>query len=183
MTIKYEIEDADMLHSERRIMEMNRIDDIMTSIRAFTKERYRKSELLDEMPALQAEIVRLTFNDDHATTSDLRIWDVERHLEQMNEDCRHPAEEELQCFKDGSKTLCNLIKAEISGNCGERKVFRKLEYLNFPNIVPRNIELSDGALRSELDAIVITPKCLTIVEVKNTGTVLFKYRLPERGPI
>ena len=52
-------------------------------------------------------------------------------------------------------------------------MFRKLEYLNSPNIVLRNIELSDGALRSELDAIVITPKCLTIVEVKNTGKDIF----------
>ena len=154
-------------------MEMNRIDDIMASIRAFNKGSYHKSELLDEMLALQAEIVRMTFNDDHASIADLRIWDVEKHLAQMNEDCGHPADEELQCFKDGSKALCNLIKAEISGSCGERKVFRRLEYLNSPNIVLRNIELSDGALRSELDAIVITPKCLTIVEVKNTGKDIF----------
>lgn len=160
-------------HSERRIMKKNRVDDILTNIRAFSKESYHKSELLEEMLSLQAEIVRLTFNDDHASTADLRIWDVERHLEQLNEDCGHPADEELQYFKDGSKTLCNLIRAEISGSCGERKVFRRLEYLNSPNIVLRNIELSNGTLRTELDAIVITSKCLTIIEVKNTGKDIF----------
>ena len=110
---------------------------LKTSLR--TKGSYHKSELLDEMLALQAEIVRMTFNDDHASIADLKIWDVEKHLAQMNEDCGHPADEELQCFKDGSKALCNLIKAEISGSCGERKVFRRLEYLNSPNIVLRNI--------------------------------------------
>ena len=55
---------------------MNRIDDIMASIRAFNKGSYHKSELLDEMLALQAEIVRMTFNDDHASIADLKIWDV-----------------------------------------------------------------------------------------------------------
>lgn len=152
---------------------MKRTDDIVTSICAFNKESYHKSELLDEMLSLQSEIVRLTFNDDHAATADLRIWDVERHLAQLNEDYGHPADEELQCFKDEGKILCNLIKAEISGSCGERKVFRKLEYLNSPNIVLRNIELSDDAYRTELDAVVISPKCLTIVEVKNTGKDIF----------
>lgn len=70
---------------------------------------------------------------------------------------------------ESSKILCNLIKAEISGNRGEYKTFKTLEYLQSQNRVMRNVELSNGETRTEIDALVITPKCLTIVEVKNTS--------------
>ena len=125
------------------------------------------------MLALQQDIVELTFNGENASTADLRIWDVERHLEQLNQECEHVADEELQRFQEGSKTLCNLIKAEISGNKGEYKAFKALEYIRSQNRVIKNMELSDGNVRTELDAVVITPKCLTIVEVKNTSKNIF----------
>ena len=154
-------------------MEMNRVKELMSSMKSFGKEAYYRSELLDEMFALQREIVALTFNEDHASTADLRIWDVERHLEQMNQDCGNVADEELGRFEEGCKNLCNLIKAEISGRRGEYKVFRTLEYLNTNHIILKNVELQDGDLRSELDAVVITPGGITIVEVKNTAKNIF----------
>lgn len=154
-------------------MRTQRIEEIMTGMNSFRKEVYHRSEILDEMLALQSEIVSLTFNDEHASTAGLRIYDVERHLEQLNEDSGHVADEALRRFMEGSKVLCNLIKAEISGNRGEFKAFRTLEYLKSQNIVLKNVELEDGDLRTELDAIVITPKCITIVEVKNTGKDVF----------
>ena len=72
-------------------MNMNRVNELMASMNSFGKEAYHKSELLDEMFALQSEIVSLTFNEDHAATADLKIWDVERHLEQLNADCGNAA--------------------------------------------------------------------------------------------
>lgn len=149
-------------------MKTKRIEELMAGMKSFGKDGYYKSELLDEMFALQQEIVELTFNGEHAVTADLKIWDVEKHLEQLNEECGHVADEELRRFMESSKTLCNLIKAEISGNRGEYKAFKTLEYLHSQNRVMRNVELSDGETRTEIDALVITPKCLTIVEVKNT---------------
>lgn len=83
------------------------------------------------------------------------------------------ADEELQRFKDGSKTLCNLIKAEISGNRGEAKAFRALQYIHSKNTILKNVELSDGDIRSELDAVVITPGAVTIIEAKNTAKNIF----------
>ena len=91
----------------------------------------------------------------------------------MNEDCGHVADEELQKFKEESKAFCNLIKAEISGNRGEYKAFKTLEYLHSHNRVLKNVELQDEINRSELDAVVITPKCVTIIEVKNTSRNIF----------
>ena len=154
-------------------MEMNRVNELMASMKSVGKEAYHKSELLDEMFTLQRELVALTFNEDHAATADLKIWDVERHLEQLNQDCGNVADEELSRFEEGCKTLCNLIKAEISGNRGEYKAFRTLEYVKSNHITLKNVELRDGDLRTELDAVVITPYGITIVEVKNTAKNIF----------
>ena len=150
-----------------------RIEELMGAMKSFGKGTYQKSELLDEMLSLQREIVELTFNGEHASTADLKIWDVEKHLEQMNQDCGNVADTELQAFKCGSKTLCNLIKAEISGIRGEAKAFRTLQYIRSKNIVLKNVELSDGDLRTELDAVVIMPGTIAIIEVKNTGKDIF----------
>ena len=54
-----------------------RINEMMETMKSFGKEKYQKSELLTEMLALQQEIVGLTFNGAHASTADLKIWDVE----------------------------------------------------------------------------------------------------------
>ena len=160
------------------MMNNTRVQELMASMNSFRKGAYHKSEILNEMLALQNEIVNLTFNGVHATTAELRIYDVERHLEELNVECGHVADEALRKFIEGSKVLCNLIKAEISGNKGEFKAFRSLEYLKSQNVVLKNVELEDGDLRTELDAVVITPKCITIVEVKNTNRNIF---IDERG--
>lgn len=154
-------------------MRTERVNELKASMKSFGKEKYQKAELLDEMFALQQEIVSLTFNQDHAALAELKIWDVEKHLEQMNEELGNVADEELQRFIEGSKVLCNLIKAEISGNRGEAKAFRTLEYIKSRNYVLKNVELSDGDFRTELDAVVITPSAITIVEVKNTAKDIF----------
>lgn len=154
-------------------MKVQRMEELVAGMTSFRKENYHKDELLSEMFALQKEIVEATFNEDHASTANLRIWDVEKYLEQMNEDCGHVADEELQKFKEESKAFCNLIKAEISGNRGEYKAFKTLEYLHSHNRVLKNVELQDEINRSELDAVVITPKCVTIIEVKNTSRNIF----------
>lgn len=154
-------------------MNTNRMNELMEAMQSFGKPGYQKSELLPEMFALQKEMVELTFNGEHASTADLKIWDVENHLRQLNRECGNVADMELQRFVDGSKIFCNLIKAEISGNRGEAKAFRTLEFIRSDHIILKNVELSSGDVRSELDAVVITPGTVTIVEVKNTSKNIF----------
>lgn len=154
-------------------MNKSRVNELVTSMKSFSKEKYYKGEMLSELFLLQQEIVDLTFNDVHASTADLKIWDVERHLKQMNQDNGNVADEELERFLKGSRELCNLIKAEVSGNRGEAKAFRALEHLQNRSIVIKNVELKDGDVRTELDAVVITSGSITIVEVKNTGKDIF----------
>ena len=125
-------------------MRTERVNELKASMKSFGKEKYQKAELLDEMFALQQEIVSLTFNQDHAALAELRIWDVEKHLEQMNEELGNVADEELQRFIEGSKILCNLIKAEISGNRGEAKstLNQEITYLRMWNLVTEILEQS-----------------------------------------
>ena len=154
-------------------MNTNRVNELVTSMKSFSKDKYRKPELLTEMFALQQDIVELTFSSGDSPSAGLKIWDAERYLEGRNQELGNVADEELRKFKDGSRRLCNMIKAEISGARGEAKAFRSLQYLQRKNIVLKNIELSDCDFRTELDAIVITPGAITIIEVKNTAKDIF----------
>ena len=153
-------------------------NELLSEMKSFSKEKYLRTELLDELFLLQKEIIELVFDGENVNTEELKIWDVDRHLEQLNYDYGNVADNELEKFKLGSKELCNTIKAYISGIRGEAKAFSVLEHIRSKNIVLKNIELSDGEERTEIDALVITPKALTIVEVKNTSRNVF---IDEKG--
>ena len=151
----------------------HRFEEVLAAMTSFRKNRYQKSELLNEMLALQQEIVDITFADKEISKTGLRIWDVERHLVKLNQECGNVADKELQKFEEESKKFCNLIKAEISGNKGEAKALKKLESIRSKNVLLKNVELSDGERRTELDAIVITTSGVTIVEIKNSSKDIF----------
>lgn len=57
-------------------MKTERVNQIVASMKSFSKDKYKKDELLPEMLLLQAEIVDLTFKGEREATDDLRIWDV-----------------------------------------------------------------------------------------------------------
>lgn len=155
-----------------------RIEEIISTIKSFAKERYQKEEVLPEMLELQRELVALTFNGEHAEQGRLRIWDVEAHLEKMNAERGHIADAELTVFMEGSKILCNAIKAEMSGNAGEFKAFRSIETLRCPYRLLKNVEFQNGDHHTELDGVVFTEKGVFIIEVKNTAKDIY---IDERG--
>ena len=95
-------------------MNTNSADEMMSSMKAFNKEFYHKSEILSEMLKLENEIVALTFNEEHAATANLKMWDVEKHFKDLNEQCGGIVNQKLEKFIRESKEFCNLIKAEIS---------------------------------------------------------------------
>lgn len=150
-----------------------RIEEILRSMKSFAKQKYRKDEFLPESFLLQGEIVGLTYSEDHARKGNLKLWDAERHLERLNEERGHVADAELARFKAGCRTVCNLIRAEVSGNRGERKAFHALEYIKSPHCTLHNLELESSGIRTEIDALVLTPKAAFIVEVKNTKRDIF----------
>lgn len=150
-----------------------RTQEIVESMKSFPKATYQKSEVLPELLALQQELVTLAFNEEHAGLGNLKLWDVESHLAQMNDDCGGVATDSLRRFQSGSRLVCNIIKSEISGNRGESKAFYALKKIRANNITLKNIELSDENRRTELDVVVITQRGAFIIEVKNTSKDIF----------
>lgn len=156
----------------------NRVKEIFTAIQPFSKEAYMKKEFLPEYFELEKKLVNLTFNDIHAEKVNLRIRDVENHLEKLNDECGHPADAELEEVKEGCKFISNAIKSECSGQAGENKAFRSLETMRCKNKIIKNVELCRGSHRTEIDAIVFTEKAIFIIEVKNPHRDIY---IDERG--
>lgn len=155
-------------------MDINiRIQQIVNEIHSCNKELYRRDEILPELLCLQDEIVRLTFNEIHGEQAQLRIWDVENHLEELNRENGNIATEELETFKADCKDFVNYIKGIKSGYRGEEWTFRKLEGLRTENRVMKNIQLKNDRFHSELDAVVLTHKGAFIIEIKNTQRDVF----------
>ena len=147
--------------------------EIVSGIKSGAKASYHRSEVLPELLALQQEVVSLTFNQDHADFADLKIWDVVKHLSQLNEEKGGIASEELSHFQSGCRRMSNLIKAGISGNWGESKAFAALDRVRAEKIVLKNVELSEEDQRTEIDAVLIGRRGAFIIEVKNTKRDIF----------
>lgn len=144
----------------------NRVNEILDQMTAFSKESYTKEEYLPELLKLQSEIVRLTFNDEHADEAKLRLWDASDHLKMINTECGGVADHELHKFLNSSKKISGEITAEISGFKGEQIVFNALESLSCYNAILRNVELEYDGKRTEIDAIVFTHRAVFIIEIK-----------------
>ena len=146
---------------------INRINELIAQITAFSKEGYAREELLPELFELQRQLVELIFNGTHADLARLKIWDVEKHLIQLNEAKGHVADEELEKVLATCKEICNLISSEITGNAGEKKAFWALQKVRGTKSLMKNVEFTVDEHRTELDAILFTPKAIFVVEVKN----------------
>lgn len=157
---------------------INRINEIAAQITACSKDTYHREEVLPELLELQKQLINLVFNDTHAEIGRLRIWDVERHLEQMNADCGHVADELLAQVLMNCKSICNMIKSEFSGNAGERKAFWSIDTIRCKKTLLKNVEFRNGEHRTELDGIVFTDKAIFVIEVKNPSRDIY---IDERG--
>lgn len=136
------------------------------------KDRYRKDEILPELIALEKETANLVLGN-RGENANVRIWDVENRLVDMNKDLGNVADLELNTFMIDCKELSQAISCEMSGLTGEKKVFRSLSTLTVPNCVMKNVQLSHGEIKGEIDALVVTPSACFVVEVKNTRKDVF----------
>ncbi|MDO4486373.1 MAG: nuclease-related domain-containing protein [Bacillota bacterium] len=147
--------------------------EIINSFKAFQKDEYNKDEVLSELIKLEEEAVKLIYNGEHSDFCNLKLHDVYKHMEQMSIERYGTVIEEVSAFRRDCFSLHNMIKAEISGRKGEMKSFRSLNNLKCRNILLKNVELSKGRKRTEIDAVVVTSKAIFIIEVKNTGKDIF----------
>ena len=151
----------------------NRENEILKKIEQFGNGEYFHGEELEEIRGLIQAVVTSTFDEDHANYSNLNLYDVYKHMEQMNNDCGNIADAELRSFERMNKDLHNYEKGLISGEEGEKKAEKYIKYVKSEKRVLKNVELNENGVRNELDFVVITPKCVTIVEVKNTRRDVF----------
>lgn len=145
-----------------------RINEIMAQLTACDQEKYRKEEVIPALLELQQQLVQLVFDEKHAELSKYRIWDVQRHLAQMNIDVGDFLFPEVDSINARCKIINNMIASEFSGRAGERKAFWSLETVRCDNLLLKNVELKSSQHRTELDGIMFTSKGIFIIEVKNS---------------
>ena len=150
-----------------------KVEEVVNSFVSFQKTKYSKTDIETELRTLQRELLCLVFDEEHVLNSNLKIWDAFNQLSAENEEKNGIATELLEVLREDCKMFSNLIRAEISGNWGENQVFHRLTALKGKHSILRNIELSDGFRKTELDFIVFTEKAQIIVEVKNTKKDVF----------
>lgn len=141
-----------------------------TQIKAFSKEHYHKSEILQELLSYQQEVAVMAMGEEH---KEVKFFELIKFFESENERFGGALTDSLEKFRKDSLMLDNLIKAEISGSIGENKAFYSLEKLRCNNRVIKNLELGNDNSVTELDAVVITNKGIFIIEVKNTHKDVF----------
>lgn len=149
----------------------NRVNEIINGFESFNKNEYRKAEFLPELLKLQNEIAKATFNENYE--ENLKLQDALNYLEKLNEEKNFIASKELNEFKKDSLEISNQIKAEISGNKGEELAFSQLERVHERHYMIKNLELKKDDMKTEIDAVVVSPKCIFIIEVKNTHRNIF----------
>ena len=146
--------------------QMTEVQRVVSNIKTLGNEKFLKADILDVMLSLEKEIINYTFAGQCEAK---KLMDCEDYFLQKNRVLGNPAKDEIRKFMVDSKKLHNLIKAEISGRRGEEKAFSSFENIKQSHLVHKNVELAEGDTKTELDAVVITSKCITIVEVKNTS--------------
>jgi Holliday junction resolvase len=147
----------------------NRQDNIRSSMTSFASETYTKEERLSEMFDLQYEVARITCpHKSEYELKHLRFWESLDELKRRNKQACAGADDAIGDFEEGCRNLGRLISAEIGGNRGEHKAYRMLQQQGCKGTIVRDLQLSEGVNRTELDLVVITGTAIAIVEVKNT---------------
>lgn len=152
-----------------------RSEEIINQFKSFRGQVYHRDETLPELLQLQEEMAEVVFGAGYTQENPVRIKDVEEEFEKRNILYGNCADAAISAFKTDAKQLSNAISAIISGNKGEHMAFSELENLTCRHRIIKNIELTSENARTEIDALVITPQGLFLVEVKNTrNNILIK---------
>ncbi len=138
--------------------------------KAFNKEKYKREDIIPEFFALQREIVECIFGEDYSKLEEQQIEEVCKCFKERNAAKNNIADTELNEFESRSRELIRWFKSELSGRQGERMLFEELEKIKPNSYVIRNVELEYDTHITEIYALVINPKGITILEAKNCIT-------------
>ncbi|MBP3810235.1 MAG: NERD domain-containing protein [Clostridiales bacterium] len=152
-------------------MKQTRVNEIMNRMTAFENDKYTRDEMLNEFFKLQKEMATIAFGE--TLSEEKRFYDISDHYSDKNRRNNRVSAQKMETFRKECGAATNYIKAEISGRKGESKAFYKLNYLLSTHSLRKNVEISNGNRKTEIDILVVTEKAAFIIEVKNTKRDIF----------
>lgn len=133
---------------------------------------YTNQEVVDWLKKLQGELASGVFEKTHA--DNLRDRDVLIHFETLAKEYGLDDTCTFRRFQKNMQFMGYIIGSYINGMYGERIAKKALKLLTYdPGVkILYNVQLEDGEIQTEYDAIVIAPYGLFVIEVKNWNSPL-----------
>lgn len=124
-------------------------------------------EYVDNLIALQNGLAELVGQGDLPKNE--RIKAITHVVATWAEECGVADVPELKKFKHDMGSLAVNISSHIAGLVGEQRAFRSLRPIQYDRdtLVLHNVTLRDGDDATEVDAVVVTPYGVFVIEVKN----------------
>lgn len=138
---------------------------ILSTMTALRKERYSNKDMLQEAINFEHELYRATF--DGECSDKPRFSDVINHLMELDTQAGGIITDKIIQLNDMLAPLGERISICLAGGSGERKTSDILTTLSCKNTILRNVELTAEHRHCEIDLLVITPKVIFCIEVKN----------------
>lgn len=138
---------------------------ILSTMTALRKERYSNKDMLQEAIDFEHELYRATF--DGECSDKPRFSDVINYLMELDTQAGGIITDKISELNDMLAPLGEWISTRLAGGSGERKTLDILTTLNCKNTILRNVELTAEHRHCEIDLLVITPKVVFCIEVKN----------------
>lgn len=144
-----------------------RVNELRQLLQFDYEQNYYPEELIEVLEDFSKACVDAFFAERHAdnmqyTFRDLRHYLYDKGIEFLGEGC-----EEINKFKSISKDFETYLFGLQRGRAGELHAKWALESLRIDNIIIPNVELRKENNKVEIDYVVITPKHIYQIEVKN----------------
>ena len=151
-------------------MSMNRAEQIRASLAGLGTDPetgYTHREIIDRLIALENALLAGVYEKNHA--ENMRPQDLTKHFSALAEEFGLDKSDTYKRFVANMDELDHAVKSFIAGQKGERLARSSLRPLTFDKSVKilYNVLLENEELKTEYDAIVITPHGIFVVEVKN----------------
>ena len=143
------------------------IKDRLSGIGTMASASYTNQEIVDHLKDLQYAIAHEVCGEDEGSRvrADVIVQAIEGKVKELGL-------QDSECFitfKQDMQDIGREIALTISGMKGEAKGFRALKALEYDTdtYVLHNVCLNDGEGRTEIDALVISPYGVFVIEMKN----------------
>lgn len=138
---------------------------ILSTMTALRKDRYSNKAMLQEAIDFEHEMYRVAFGGECIDKP--RFSDVIDRLIELDTQAGGIVADKISILNAMLAPLGEQISICFAGGSGERKTSEILTTLKCKNVILRNVELTAEHRHCEIDLLVITPKVVFCIEVKN----------------